>query len=114
MGDGASFTKRMDLQRAFQRNIIVTPPETQWGAETQPGPWMRTLLQPFGLDSRGPVWVEEINLERSFVVVVNASNWAVDCTGMHLCNEENRNRFNFPPGFVLPPSGQVTVRMQNS
>jgi len=103
-------SRRMELQRAFQRSIIVPFPEPDRGApEPTPGALLRLLLRPFGLNHKGPLWIHELNLERGFVVVLNGSNFAVDCTGMHLCNEERRNRFNFPPGFILAPRAQVTV-----
>jgi hypothetical protein len=63
----------------------------------------------FGYNAKPNVWIHDINLDRNDIVILNGSRSSADLTGMYLCNEESRNRFDFPENCKIPSMGCVKI-----
>jgi hypothetical protein len=93
---------------AMQRSLIVYFPEARI-VDKQPEMGLDLLLKVFGYNAKPKVWIHDINLDRNYVMVMNGAKYPIELTGMYICNEERRNRFDFPDGFTMKPLSSVKV-----
>ena len=85
-------------------------PSSNQESQATPPLWLRLLLLPCGYRAQERLWIHDVDLARGAVVIVNHSSWSVDLGRFQLCNEEGRQKFDFPShGFIVPAHGRVQV-----